>query len=173
MHADKFEQQRYQNRKNNAQGHIFEEMINNGCAYYKRHGKAAIDKTPEPFRVMKKNKSNGTFTGRFTSLALPDYQGTLHTGRSIVFEAKYTTTDQIKRNVLTQNQMDTLEHHHKMNAVTAVCVGIQQNFYFIPWTIWREMKAIYGRQYLTRSDINRYSVKFNGAVLFLDSLHRV
>lgn len=155
--------------RNNAQGHIFEDALKQACEYYKQTGRADIDKTPEPFRVMKKSQ-NGIFTGRFIDRAQPDYQGTLAGGRSIIFEAKYTTTDRIERRALTDKQMETLESHYKMGAVALVVFGIQDKFYVLPWRIWDNMKPIYGRQYLQQMQIASYRVKFNGAVLFLDYL---
>ena len=161
---------RYQNAVNNAQGHSFEEYIKDGCAYYSARGRAEIDKTPEPFRVMEK-LGGGIFKGRFTAPAQPDFQGTLAGGRSIVFEAKHTTTDRLKRDVLTGEQQDTLERHHRRGAVSAVCVGIGNNFFFVPWVIWRDMKEHFGRKYVTAANLEPFRVRFNGAVLFLDPKH--
>jgi recombination protein U len=155
------------NTANNAMGQAFEGYINAGCHYYRRHGLAAIEKTPEPFRVTQKY-GDGLFTGRFTALAQPDFQGTLSGGRSICFEAKYTTTDRLKRGVLTDTQMSTLDLHAEMGAMAGVCAGIDDCFFFVPWETWRDMKERYGRQYVTASDLRPYRVKFTGVVLFLD-----
>ena len=100
----------YQNKVNNAQGHFFEGAIKAACALYSERERADVDKTPEPFRVIEKGR-DGIFKGRFTARAQPDFQGTLAGGRSIVFEAKYTTTDRMKRDVLTKEQQDALERH--------------------------------------------------------------
>lgn len=162
----------YRNKVNNAQGHFFEDYIKAGCALYSERGRAEIDKTPEPFRVTEKY-SNGIFKGRFTAHAQPDFQGTLDGGRSIVFEAKYTTTDRMKRDALTPVQQKTLESHHRRGALSAVCVGIGDKFFFVPWLLWRDMKDIFGRQYVTAADLENLRVKFNGAVLFLDYAHDV
>lgn len=157
----------YRNRLSNAQGQHFEREILAGCRRYKGLGIAVIDKTPEPFRVMKKNP-NGVFTGRFTALAQPDFQGTLKNGRSIVFEAKMTLKDRIQRNVLTDAQMQALEAHEGLGAFAAVCVSISYGFYFIPWGAWRDMKDVYGHQYVTPEQIAGYEVRFDGAVRFLE-----
>lgn len=162
--------QQWQNTVNNAQGHIFEDNIKAACNFYQERGRAKIDKTPEAFRVKKKHP-DGTFTGWFTAPAQPDYQGTLNGGRSIVFEAKYTTTDRMKRGVLTGEQMDDLEDHARCGAVAAVCIGIQDRFFFIPWEVWRDMKQHFGRQYVTVADIENYRIRFTGAVMFLDYIH--
>ena len=42
--------QQWQNRVNNAQGHIFEDGIKAACQVYQGSGRATVDKTPEPFR---------------------------------------------------------------------------------------------------------------------------
>lgn len=128
---------------------------------------ASIDKTPEPFRVTSKNHRTGEFTGRFSTHAQPDFQGTLYGGRSIMFEAKRTSKDRITRNVLTDTQMDVLEKHSRLGALCGVCICIQDDFFFIPWNVWRDMKEMYGRQYLKPDDIEEYKVKFDGAVHFL------
>lgn len=155
---------------NNAQGQCFENYLKSACEIYKSSERAMIEKTPEPFRVLEKHR-DGKFTGRFTAHAQPDFLGTLKGGRSICFEAKYTSTDRINRSVLTQTQMDSLEYHYRLGAVSGVCIGIQDEFFFIPWEIWRDMKAHYKRQYLKTNDIQKYRVKFTGAIMFLDYLN--
>ena len=135
--------QQYQNKVNNAQGHFFEDYIKAACALYSMRERAEVDKTPEPFRVLEKLR-DGIFKGRFTARAQPDFQGTLAGGRSIVFEAKYTTTDLLKWDILTQEQRDALEHHHQHGAISAVCAA---------------------------ADLEPWRVRFNGAVLFLDYAH--
>lgn len=161
----------YKNRVNNAQGQHFEREILAGCRIYEHHGIATIDKTPEPFRVTSKNHRTGEFTGRFSTHAQPDFQGTLHGGRSIMFEAKRTSKDRITRNVLTDTQMEILEKHNRLGALCGVCICIQDDFFFIPWNVWRDMKEMYGRQYLKAEDIEEYKVRFDGAVYFLDRLN--
>jgi recombination protein U len=159
--------QRYQNAVNNAQGQMLERYIKAACEVYSRSGRAAVDKTPEPFRVTGKER-NGIFTGRFTAHAQPDFRGTLHGGRSICFEAKYTSADRLKRGILTDTQISALALHAELGAKAGVCAGMGDKFYFIPWDVWRNMKERYGRQYVTAEDIEPYRVKFAGAVMFLD-----
>ena len=112
----------YHASMSNNRGHDFEEAIRQACLLYANQGRAKVEKTPEPFRVLEK-REGGIFVGRFTAHAQPDFQGTLDGGRSIIFEAKYTTTDAMKRDVLTETQMETLERHHRCGALAAVCVG--------------------------------------------------
>ena len=161
------DKQRYQNAKNNAQGQALEGYIKAGCEHYRNRKRAEIGKTPEPFRVMSK-QGGGIFTGRFTALALPDFQGTIQGGQSICFEAKYTTTDRLKRGALTETQMSTLAAHAELGAIAGICAGIDDKYFFVPWGIWRDMKQHFGRQYVTAADLEPYRVRFTGAVLFLD-----
>ena len=94
----------YHASMSNNRGHDFEEAIRQACLLYANQGRAKVEKTPEPFRVLEK-REGGIFVGRFTAHAQPDFQGTLDGGRSIIFEAKYTTTDAMKRDVLTETQI--------------------------------------------------------------------
>ena len=162
--------QQWQNRVNNAQGHISEDSIKAACQVYHGSGRAEVDKTPEPFRVMEKHR-DGTFTGRFTARAAPDFQGTLQGGRSIVFEAKYTTTDRLKRAVVTDAQMSALESHSQSGAAAGVCAGIQDRFFLVPWEIWRDMKAHFGHVSVSAAELEPFRVRFTGGVLFLDYVH--
>ena len=160
----------YQNRINNAQGHHFENAIKAGCYYYENNGLAVIEQTPEPFRVTKTNR-DGSFSGRFTANAQPDFKGVLAGGRAIVFEAKYTRTDKMKKSAVTDTQMRALDKYHELGAKAGVCIGIQDVFAFIPYTKWRDMKEIYGRQYLKVEDIEKYRIKFSGGILFLNYIN--
>ena len=158
--------------RNNAQGHIFEDAVKQACEHYKQTGRADIDKTPEPFRVLKK-LPDGLFTGRFTALAQPDFQGTLLGGRSIIFETKYTAGDRIERRALTQKQMDILKSHDELGAIALVVFGIQDKFYAMSWAQWDNMKLIFNHQYVEPSQIEYFRVKFNGAVLFMDRMNGI
>lgn len=160
--------QQYQNRINNAQGHDFENAVERACVLYARRGIALIQKVPEPFRVMGKSRSGGIFQGRFTAMAQPDFQGTVKGGRSIVFEAKYTTTDRLRRDVLTEKQMEALEQHLQLGALAYVCAGIRDTFFLVPWNFWRDMKEHFGRQYVKAADLAPWRVKYDGAVRFLE-----
>lgn len=161
-------QRSFKSRKNNIKGRLFEGYIEGACAFYKRVGRAVITKVPEPFRTTSTAR-DGTFTGRFIANAHPDFLGTLDGGLTICFEAKYTGTEKMQQSVITKVQWEALESYWNMGASAGVCVGIKDTFAFIPWDIWKDMKEIYGRKYLTEQDIERYKVRFlNGHCLFLD-----
>ena len=147
----------YHASMSNNRGHDFEEAIRQACLLYASQGRAKVEKTPEPFRVLEK-REGGIFVGRFTAHAQPDFQGTLDGGRSIIFEAKYTTTDAMKRDVLTETQMETLERHHRCGAL---------------WPVWRNMKEAFGHMSVSAAELEDFRVRFTGAVLFLDYAHKI
>ena len=160
----------WQAMKNNAQGGFFEGYIKAACEFYKSRGMAVVEKMPEPFKVTSTSR-DGTFTGRFIANAQPDFMGTLRGGRAICFEAKYTSTDQIKQSVITQTQWDSLEAHWAAGAKAGVCVGVGDVFGFVPWGVWRNLKGVFGHKHMTAADLERFRVKFNGRCLFLDYIH--
>lgn len=93
----------YRGAMSNARGRQFEAVIDAGCRYYRMHGIANIEKTPEPFRCLHKG-AGGIAKVQFMSHAQPDYKGVLKGGRAIVFEAKATDKDRIMQSVLTEKQ---------------------------------------------------------------------
>lgn len=163
----------YRAAKNNAQGHCFEQAIQRGCKFYREHGNAEIDKTPEGFRVLKK-KGNGLFEGRFIGKAQVDFQGTVRLwgqGVSILFDAKCTGKDRIEQSVLTETQAEELERHWKLGAVCGVAVGLGGNAYFVPWDVWREMKVYCGHKYMNQQELGPFQVRYTGStVYFLSNL---
>lgn len=161
--------QAYKNFKNNAQGRNFEKGIEMACAYYEEKGKASICKIPEPFRVLKKGK-RGIFEGRFTAKAHPDFVGTLKGGKNIIFEAKYTSTAVAKKKVITEKQAEVLEKYHKLGAYAAVCVGIQDRYFFVPWWWWRNMEEQIGKKSARAEDLKEWEVPWRKGVMFLENI---
>lgn len=168
METRKKEEEIYRNYKNNAIGRSFERGIEVACKRYEEEGRAAIQKVPEPFRVTKKKRA-GIFEGRFTAKASPDFIGTLDSGRSIIFEAKYTSTEVIKQKVITNKQWEILERYYKLGALAAVCVGIQDRYFFVPWDIWRDMKNVIGKKSARAEDLEAWEVRWKHGIDFLAS----
>ena len=52
-------------------------------------------------------------------------------------------------------------------------IRIGNDFFFVPWFIWRDMKQCFGRKYVTAADLESFRIRFNGAVLFLDYTHQI
>lgn len=157
----------YKNRISSDNGRSFEEIIKKGCEYYAESGRAVISKVHEPY-IVTKILQGGVFLGRFTGRAEPDFKGTIYGGKSIAFEAKSTQKTRINRIALTNEQMRWLSAQYSIGALAYVCVNIRDKFFMIPWVIWRDMRKIYKRHYLTAEDIPQYEIQFDGTLKFLD-----
>lgn len=155
--------------QNRNAGRIFEQMIEAACRNYRQVGLAEIDKTPEPMQPVK-SMGQGRFLAHYEKKAQPDFKGTLKDGRSIVFEAKLTTADRIKQEVILPQQAEALERHHRLGAECFILVSFDFREYFkVPWTAWRDMKTHYGHKYLKPEEIQEYKITMrNGLLRFLE-----
>jgi len=158
-----------QGKRSKIVGEYFENLISSACDYYREQGIAHIEKTPEPMKVLKPvPRQAGRFIACFEKAAQPDYKGTLKGGQAIVFEAKHTDNDRIERGRLTQEQLDGLEMHHRLGALTFIVVSFEfQDFFRIPWEVWRDMKKIYGRKYVKPEELETYRVKATSQMILL------
>jgi len=162
-------QRQLQGKRSKIVGEYFENMITGACSFYYEKDLAHIEKTPEPMKVLTPiPRQPGKFIACFEKAAQPDYKGTLKGGLSIVFEAKHTDHDRIERGRVTQEQLDGLEKHHKLGALAFVFVSFGfQAFYRIPWTVWRDMKDLYGRKYVKADELESYRLPALGGVIKL------
>lgn len=149
-----------QNKENNHQGKMFEQMILMACQKYALLGKAFVDKIPEDFHPQKIDKKTKRATGYYKEKAQPDFQGTLPGGRSICFEAKMTKSKENKmlQSVITPNQVMCLDQHEAMGAYVGVCCMINNTAAFVIWNDWKAMKETYGRKYITEKELQEYQV---------------
>ena len=170
--AEKHIRAQIRGQRARAAGNYFEAMISGSCDYYRVRGLAKIEKTPEPMKPLGPKNRKGQFLACYTKQAQPDYGGTLKGGRSVYFEAKHTDDDRIEFNRLSKEHRDDLEHHHKLGAVAFVLVSMGLSECFrVPWPVWRDMAATYGRKYMTRDELKPYKVPVvAGFVKFLDGL---
>ncbi|MBP1045288.1 Holliday junction resolvase RecU [Enterococcus sp. BWM-S5] len=154
---------------NNSQGATFEKMILAGCATYKKKGRALIEKTPEPCKIIKK-EPNGRAIVQFqkNNKAQCDFKGVLNDNRAIVFEAKATTEKRMIQDRLSSAQFEQLTEYGKTGAVTGVCVLINKTAAFIPFVIWSNMKTIYERKYITEEEAEVFQVETPAAIHFLN-----
>lgn len=154
-------------------GEHFEAIIAASLEWYKEKGVANIEKTPEPMKPIRPPNAKGQFLACYTKAAQPDFKGTLLGGRSVVFEAKQTDTDRIEHSRVTPEQADSLELHHNMGAVAFVLVSFGlQDFYRIPWEVWRNMKEIYGRKHIKQPELEKFRVLDTYGVLkLLEGIH--
>lgn len=153
-------------RRNRAAGEYWENMIEAACRNYRLDGLAEITKTPEPMRPLGRPNAKGQFAACFTKQAQPDYKGTLKGGRAVVFEAKHTESDRMRRSVISEEQEKQLNRHQKLGAECFVLLSFGlQRFYRIPWEIFRDMKDHFGRKYIKPEDVKQYEVKYTGGYL--------
>lgn len=161
-------EKQYKGLQSRRAGEHFEDLISASLDWYADKGVACIEKTPEPMKPLGKPNKRGQFLACYTKAAQPDYKGTLSGGRSVVFEAKHTDADQMKQERLTGEQVDRLELHHKLGAAAFVLVSFGlDDFFRIPWPVWRDMKAIFGRKYIKAPDLEPYRVQYIAGVLKL------
>ena len=153
-------------------GEHFEAMIEASLQWYEDHGYACVVKTPEPMKPLRPPNRLGQFLACFVKAAQPDFQGTLAGGRSVVFEAKHTDGDRMEYGRLTDEQIRRLKAHHALGAAAFVAVSFGlQDFYRVPWPVWRDMKQIYGRKHMKQPDCEPYRVQYIGGVIkLLDGL---
>lgn len=164
----------YIGRKNKANGALFEKWISSSCEYYKDNEIAFIEKTPEPFHITKKS-NDGVVSGYYAKAGQPDYKGVMYGGKGIVFEAKHTDTALIKQNVVTETQADELDSYHSFGAICFVLVSMGfEGFYRIPWSVWKEMKNLFGHKHMTETDMKPYKIKANLEYIdFLDEIEEM
>ena len=155
---------------NKAKGKIFEARIDSSFENYRTKGFAVVEKTPEPMKPTKPI-GNGKFIAFFEKKAQPDYTGTIKGGRAVRFEAKYTSADRMEQSRVLPGQAENLEQHHRLGARCYVIAGFASGeVYKIPWATWQNMKALFGRKYVTEKDIEKYRVAIarNGTLMLLD-----
>lgn len=166
---DKFLYRQLLGASNREHGKRFEERIDVALQWYERSGDAVIEKTPEPMRPIK-DLGGGRFVAHYEKAAQPDYKGTLRGGRSVVFEAKFTSTEKLSQSRVTSEQAARMDVYSTAGAWCFIVAGFNNgSVYRILWEVWRDMKSHFGRQYVTQKDISsfRVPVNFSGIPLLL------
>ena len=172
MHKEKDPRRQLQGAISKAQGKQFEERLDKSFAYYREHGFAIVEKTPEPMRPIQ-NLGHGKFIAFFEKQAQPDYKGIIKGGHTVMFEAKFTAAGKMEQNRVLPGQAGYLEQHQTLGARCYVIAGFASgSVYRFPWNIWKDMKRYFGRKYFTEADaeITTYMVPVtrDGVLLLLD-----
>ena len=159
-------------QRNKAAGEYFENMIGASCEWYKKRGVAFIKKTPEPMRPLHPPNQKGQFLACYTKAAQPDFKGTLKGGRSVVFEAKHTDSERIDYGRLTPEQIEDLNSHHELGALTFVLVSVGlQDFFRVPWEVWRDMQRLFGHKHMKLAELEPFRVQaIAGIIKIFDDL---
>lgn len=151
-------------------GKQFEARIDQTFDYYKQTGFAAIDKTPEPMKPIQR-LDNVRFVACYEKKAQTDYKGVVKGGREIVFEAKYTDAERMDQSRVKKEQGDYMDLHTALGSRCYVIAGFASGqVYRVPWEVWKNMKARFGRKYVTEADLKEYRVQtaWNGMLLLLN-----
>ena len=163
-----------QGKLNRELGKVFEDTVETICKLYEYNGLALIEKTPEPMKVLKYLES-GRFEAVFEKDAQPDFKGTVKGGRTVVFDAKFTESDRIKYQALSDHQREALQKHSELGAMAFVLVGFANGkIYKIDINEWERMKQDFGRLYITQDELDSLNnkeitnINKNGVVDFLN-----
>ena len=111
-----------QGKINRELGKNFENSVDAICQIYEMNGLARIEKTPEPMKVLK-YLDQGRFEAVFEKDAQPDFKGTIKGGRTVVFDAKFTESDRVRYQVLSDHQRETLIKYSELGAMAFILVG--------------------------------------------------
>ena len=163
----------YIGARSRAEGAGFEAIISSACDYYRAIGRADIEKTPEPMKPLGSPDRAGRFLACYTKQAQPDYKGILRGGKAVNFEAKHTDSDRMTADRVTPEQAARLTRTEKLGGIAFVlCSFGGRYFYRVPWAVWRDMKSLFGRKYITPADLAEYRVPFAapGVLLFLEGV---
>lgn len=153
---------------NRIAGDHFEKIIEYSLLWYEDRGEAVVEKTPEPMKPLGKPNKKRQFLAHYVKAAQPDFKGTIHGGRSVVFEAKHTDTEKIEYSRLTPEQVERMEKHDRLGAACFVLVSFGLNdFYRIPWKVWERMQDIYGHKHMKQAECEPYRVQYIAGVLKL------
>ncbi len=162
-------------RRSKQLGETFERWLITSCEYYYNKGVAVIEKTPEPMRPLRPygDRKRGQFIACYTKHAQPDFKGCLKEGVCIIFDAKYTDSDRLQQSAVTEAQAECFDKYEKMGAECFIIAALGfQNFYRIPWKIWKNMKQKFGHKYMAKDkELKDYKVPYtNMAILFLEGV---
>lgn len=162
-----------QGKQAHAAGNIFEDMLRCSCLHYLDQGIAHIEKTPEPMKPLRP-LGFGKFEAVFISPAQADYKGVLKGGRCICFEAKHTDANTISQSKVTEDQKECLNNHERMGSLCFVVVSFKfQEYFRVPWAVWKDMKKIYGRLYVAPDEIREYQIPVSGAIMVLHNIDKI
>lgn len=148
------------NQKNGA---AFEKRLSACWDYMAALGQAHIVKVPTPMRPVGMVEK-GRCMAVFCKSRAVDYQGVLRGGFCCCLEAKFTESEKVEAERVSASQTDELDHFTAMGAVCGVLLCFSFSvFAFVPWPVWREMKAVLGRKYITAADCKAHGWAYDGA----------
>lgn len=160
---------RIRGKRSKAYGDQFERLIELSCNRYRSHGKAYINKTFPPFTTIRRQRGNKVI-GFYGRIGQPDFAGTLKNGRSIVFEAKHTSTTNIPFNQVAHHQKQALKQHSELGAEAFILIAFKlDDIYKVPIKDWLELEENIGKKSVNEKDLAEYKLsKDKGLINFLE-----
>ena len=69
---------------------------------------------------------------------------------------------------LTQEQLNSLSEHDRLGAAAFILVSVElQDFYRVPWGVWRDMRKLYGHKHMNKAELEPFRVQYIAGVLKL------
>ena len=160
-----------QGKINRGLGKEFENQVEAIGEIYRFNKLAIIEKTPEPMKILK-HIDHGKFETVFQKSAQPDFKGVIKGGRTVVFDAKFTESDRIPYQALSDFQRETLLAYSELGAMAFVLVGFSDGgMYSIPIEDWANMRKLFGKKHLKQVELDEMDYKAkkdkNGMIDFL------
>jgi recombination protein U len=158
-------------------GKSFEEEVELICELYERNGLARIEKTPEPMKILK-HIDKSRFEAVFEKAAQPDFKGVIKGGRTVVFDAKFTSSDRIRFQVLSDYQRNALQKYDELGALAFILVGFSDGgIYKISIRTWNDMISEFGRMYIKQEELENLNLRAkknkNGMTDFLEFFEEI
>lgn len=152
-------------KKANALGKQFETLIDYACTRYAHEGLAIIQKTPEPFKVLRRIESN-QFIGAFEKKGQVDYCGVCEGGRAIYFEAKHFLGTSFPFTRLQAHQEEMLVKVHKTGGEAFLLLSHEcQDFYKVPIDWWVKNKTMTDKKSINVKELERFRIPTQGTFI--------
>lgn len=160
-----------QGKINRQLGQNFEQQIETIAEVYRLQKLAMLEKTPEPMKILK-HLEKGRFEAVFETDAQPDFKGVIKGGRTVVFDAKFTQSNRISYQALSDHQRQVLSQYDELGAIAFVLVGFADgNMYPVDIKTWVNMKEIFGHKHIKQEELEQHHLKAqkakNGMIDFL------
>lgn len=155
--------------KNN--GKMFEQLIESACKVYRNQGRANINKTPEPLKPIGVLRG-GQFRAVYDKRGQPDFLGTLAGGKSIMIEAKHTSSTNLRFDSVLRHQARQLALTDILGGIAGILVSFSmERFYYIPYKVWETLENNLGKKSFNEKDVASYAVNTkNGFIDFLQGV---
>lgn len=155
-------------KRSKAYGDQFERLIELSCNRYASEGSAYINKTYPPFTAIR--RQGNQVVGFYGKKGQPDFAGTLDNGRSVVFEAKHTSSTRIPFKQVAPHQKQALKKHHELGAESFILVAFKlDDIYKIPIIDWLELEKKIDKKSVNEKDLAEYKLsKDKGLIRFLE-----